>query len=181
MDTYTPRNLRIFNYATNKVILHIEDHLELGKIAICLYDYVKGHGCTRHATAFLDLDDARVTAHQMITSLSTFQKWTDYKGSINPKTGEIISRVLTIERPTDTKIPSLRITIATGPGTKLPTGAVKPAGKLDSIVLLLPDRECLALALALHDHILAWCSATYMSRKAKLWKPEQKGVKITEI
>ena len=170
-DTYRPRNLRIFSYRTNRMMLHIEDMLDLGKIAVDLWQYQKGNGASKHFTCYIDIDDARLIAHLLL--IGKLDPWTDYKGNANQKTGEILARVLRLEWATDTRIAGLRINCAAGSGTKLPTGAVKPAGKLDSLTALLPTEEALKMALAIQEHLQAWACATYYSRKDECWKPEE--------
>ena len=171
MDTYRPRNLRIFSYRTNRIMLHIEDMLDMGKIAVDLWQYSKGNGSSKHFTCYVDVDDMRLIAHQLLTG--KLEPWTDYKGQANKATGEIVARVLRIEQATDTKIQGIRINCAAGPGTRLPTGAVKPAGKLDSLTALLPADEALSMALAIREHLQAWATATYYARKDECWKPEE--------
>lgn len=170
-DTFRPRNLRIFSYRTNKIMMHIEDLLDLGKIGISLWQYSKGNGSSKHFTCYVDATDARLIAHQIL--IGKLQPWTDYKGNANQKTGEIIARVLRVEQATDTKIKGLRINCAAGSGTKLPTGAVKPAGKLDSLTALIPTEEAMKMALAIREHLQAWATATYYARKDECWKPEE--------
>lgn len=169
-DTYRPRNLRIFSYRTNKIMLHIEDMLDLDKIAVDMWQYSKGNGSSRHFTCYVDTADARLIAHQILTG--RLEPWVNFKGNANKSTGEIIARVLRIEPATDTKIAGLRINCAAGPGTLLPTGAVKPAGKLDSLTALLPTEEALSMALAIREHLQAWACATYYARKDECWKPD---------
>jgi hypothetical protein len=65
------------------------------------------------------------------------------------------------------------VNCAAGPATKTATGAVKPAGKLDSLTTLLPQAEALKMALALREHLQAWATATYRTRKDQLWTPEE--------
>jgi len=100
--------------------------------------------------------------------------WACSPGSVNKRTGEIIARVLTIE-PTDesTRVQGYRITCAAGTGTLTATGAVQPAGKLEKIAVLIPDREAMKMALALRDHLAAWTVSSYWNRKSDLWKQEE--------
>lgn len=152
-------------------MLHVEDLLDLGKIAIDIWQYSKGNGSSKRFTCYVDVDDARLIAHQIL--IGKLDNWTDYKGGINEQTGEITARVLRLEQATDTKIAGLRINCAAGPGTRMETGAVKPAGKLDSLTALLPTDEALKMALALREHLQAWACATYYARKDECWKPEE--------
>ena len=170
-DTYRPRNLRIFSYRTNKIMMHIEDMLDLGKIAIDMWQYSKGNGSSQHFTCYVDVTDARLIAHLIL--IGKLDQWTDYKGSANGSTGEIVARVLRLEWTTETRIAGLRINCAAGSGTRMDTGAVKPAGKLDSLTALLPADEAMKMALAIREHLQAWSAATYYTRKDECWKPEE--------
>ena len=100
-------------------------------------------------------------------------RFVDYKGGADSKTGEIVARVLRIERAEGTRVEGYRINCAAGPGKRNAQGAVQPAGKLDSLTTLLPDREALKMALAMGDHLQAWATATYYARRETCWKPEE--------
>jgi len=172
MDNYRPARLRIFSHITQRQILHVEDALEINKIVLDAYTYARNQGSSQHCTCYIDADDARLLAHQLITG-SLVEPWTDYKGSVNRKTGEVIARVLTIEPTEGTKIAGYRISCAQGPGSRMDSGAVKPAGKLDKISVLLPARDALKMALALAEHLQAWTILSYWNRKNETWKPEE--------
>lgn len=169
-DNYQPRHIRIFSYRTNRMMMHVEDLLDIGKIGISLWQYSKGNGSSQNFTCYVDVADARLIAHLIL--IGKLDNWTDYKGGIHNGTGEITARVLRIEEAKDTKIAGLRINCAAGPGTKLPTGAVKPAGKLDSLTALIPTEEALKMGLGIREHLQAWATATYYARKDECWKPE---------
>jgi hypothetical protein len=182
MTNYRPRNLRIYSYTTNRTIFHVEDLLDIGKLALDLWSYQKGKGAIAHHTCYLSAADARLVAHRLTTLLTPNPpsptgsepfKFTDYKGAPNGN-GEIIARVLTIEwAVTDRGNDGLRIVAASGPGQLTPTRAVMPAGKLASVVAFLPPDEALKMALAIRDHLLAWAAASYFARRANLWSPQK--------
>lgn len=174
MDNYKPRHLRIYTYATNRVIFHVEDMLEISKVAWELWAYQKGRGASQHQRCYMDLDDARLISHQLVNLIEKGGapfKWTDYKGGVDRATGEVTARVLTLEWTTETRIHGLRVIAASGPGQLSPTQAVMPTGKLTSLLVLLPTEEALKLALSLRDHLLAWATASYYHRKEQLWQP----------
>lgn len=170
-DNYRPRNLRIFTHASAHLILHIEDVLDLGKVALDLWQFTKGNGASKHICCYIDANDARLIAHQIIVGGLT--KWQDYKGGANKSTGEIVSRVTNLEwTTTDRGNTGLRVNLATGPGRLNETRAVMPAGKLDSLTTFIPAVDALSMALAIREHLQAWAAATYYARKDDLWKPE---------
>lgn len=170
---YTPRYLRIWSYTSKTIIVHFEDMLDLGKVRIDAYNYEQGKGAKANIAVYLDADDARLIARLIATDRLT--KWgPDYKGSPNRATGEIISRVLTIEKAEgpDIRVPGIRFTLAQGPGKTSSTGAVMPAGELQKLTVLLPATEALKMALTLIEHLQAWATVSYRERKAACWTPE---------
>lgn len=174
MNDYQPRNLRIYTYATQRAILHIEDALEIGKIRLDIYQFQRGAGASANIATYIDADDARYLAHVLITDPEIIGTgWTDYKGGANRATGEITSRITTLQwTRTDRGNTGLRVQLSQGPGKLSDNGAVMPAGKLASITTFVPAQTALTAALALRDHLHAWATATYYARKETTWAPK---------
>jgi hypothetical protein len=156
----------IYVYATNKNFLNVYDALRIEKIKLEIAGYdAATNRQTGYASAWLDLNDARLIAH-LVTQRQfaevTGGSWEKYGGS-QREDGNIESRTLQIEYDDGggrfAKYP-FRITIANGPGKRTATGGVSPAGEPTSRQSMrLPEMDMMKVMLALGDYIRAYEAA----------------------
>src|SRR5688572_13937852 len=164
------RNIRvspeIYVYATNKNFLNVYDALRIEKIKIELAGYDPAtNRQTGHASAWLDMHDARLLAHLVCNRLFagvTGGAWERYGGSQRDD-GSVESRTLEIEwdeaEGRFAKYP-YRISIANGPGRRTATGGVSPAGEPTArLSLRLPEIDMIKIMLAVGDYIRAYEAA----------------------
>jgi len=157
----------IYVYATNKNFLNLYDALRIDKVKVEIAGYdPASNRQTGAATAWLDLDDARLlchlTAHRLFAPV-TGGKWEKYGGS-QKDDGSIESRTISVEWDEGdggrfARYP-YRLTIANGPGKKTNTGGVSPDGPARSqLSMRLPETDMIKVMLALGDYIHAYESA----------------------
>jgi len=151
---------RIFSIMTNKAFFHVEDALGIGKIKFFMGSYVKGQGSKATVIHYVDVADARVIAFDLAVRGSLSTKFVDYKGSPKGMNGQPLSRVLKIEdRGNEAKRPIV-IEAANGPGEITGQGAIKPAGKPTSqVVIFLTRHEARKLGHTLQSYLQAWETA----------------------
>ena len=157
----------IYVYATNKNFLNVYDALRIEKVKIEIAGYDPNtNRQTGHASAWLDLHDARLVAHLVCNRQFadvTGGTWERYGGS-GREDGTVESRTILIEWDEGegrrfAKYP-YRLTIATGPGKRTATGGVSPVGEPTSrLQMRLPELDMMKLMLALHDYIRAYEAA----------------------
>jgi hypothetical protein len=157
----------IYVYATNKHFINLYDALRISKIKLEIAGYDPAtNRQTGHASAWIDLDDARLLSHLVCHRLFTpvtGGKWERYGGSQRDD-ATIESRTISIEwDPGDegrfSRFP-YRLTVANGPGRKTETGGVSPAGEPTSrLSTRLPEADMIKLMLALGDYIHAYEAA----------------------
>jgi hypothetical protein len=156
----------IYVYATNKNFLNVYDALRIEKVKIELAGYDPNtNRQTGHASAWLDIHDARLVAHLVCNRLFagvTGGVWERYGGSQRDD-GSVESR--TIEIAWDeaegrfAKYP-YRVTIANGPGRRTATGGVSPSGEPTSrLSLRIPEIDMIKVMLAIGDYIRAYEAA----------------------
>ena len=157
----------IYVYATNKNFLNLYDALRIDKIKLEIAGYDPAtNRQTGHATAWLDVDDARLLAHltgHRLFAEVTGGRWEKYGGSQRDD-GSIESRTLAVEwDPGENgrfaRFP-YRISIANGPGKKTATGGVSPDGPATSqLSMRLPEADMMKVMLAMGDYIQAYEAA----------------------
>jgi len=157
----------IYVYATNKNFLNLYDALRIDKVKLEIAGYdPASNRQTGQATAWLDVDDARLLCHlttHRIFAPVTGGKWEKYGGS-QKDDGSIESRTFSIEWDEGdggrfARYP-YRMTIANGPGKKTNTGGVSPDGPARSLLSMrLPETDMIKVMLALGDYIHAYESA----------------------
>ncbi|MDQ2807211.1 MAG: hypothetical protein M3Z04_09930 [Chloroflexota bacterium] len=160
----------IYVYATNKNFLNVYDALRIEKIKIEVAGYDQSSGRqTGIAGAWLDVDDARLLTHLVITRQfrevlevpgrpARFEK---FGGS--DRDGAVESRTLQVEwDPADGKFARYpyRITIANGPGQRTQNGAVQPKGEPTTrLSMRLPEADFMKIMLAVSAYIQAYEAA----------------------
>jgi hypothetical protein len=156
----------IYVYATNKNFLNVYDALRIEKVKIELAGYDPNtNRQTGHASAWLDLDDARLISHLVCNrhfAEVTGGSWERFGGS-QREDGSVESRTIEIEWDEAggrfAKYP-YRITIANGPGRRTATGGVSPAGEATAkLSLRIPELDMIKLMLAVGDYIRAYEAA----------------------
>jgi hypothetical protein len=157
----------IYVYATNKNFLNLYDALRISKVKLEIAGYDPAtNRQTGHASAWLDVDDARLlchlAAHRLFAAV-TGGRWEKYGGS-QREDCSIESRTIAVEWDEGengrfARFP-YRITIANGPGKKTATGGVSPDGPATSqLSMRLPESDMVKVTLALHDYIHAYETA----------------------
>jgi len=163
MDKVSPE---IYVYSTNKNFLNIYDALRIEKIKIEVAGYDQASSRqTGLAAAWLDLDDARLLAHLVITrqfrEVCERGRFERFGGS--ERDGAVESRVLVMEWDTgDGKFARYpyRLIIANGPGQRSQTGAVAPKGKpTTELSLRLPEMDAIKIMLAVESYLQAYVTA----------------------
>lgn len=174
MTDFKPFNYRIVRHVTRTRILTVEDALEMGKVKVGLVEYKRGQGIIGEVTHWLDLKDASLMFHDLLTNPRRFKQlwdgWTDYKGS--RVDGEVQSRIFAIQ-VVEADNP-VKITASAGPGEVIGEGAIKPLRDADrtEVAVLLSWQDARAMALAVTTHVQAWATATYYKRLAEAtWQP----------
>lgn len=157
----------IYVYATNKNFLNLYDALRIDKVKIEIAGYdPASNRQTGQATAWLDVDDARLLCHLVTHRLFgpvTGGKWEKYGGS-QKDDGSIESRTCSVEWDEGeggrfARYP-YRLTIANGPGKKTGTGGVSPDGPARSLLSMrVPEPDMIKVMLALGDYIHAYETA----------------------
>lgn len=157
----------IYVYATNKNFLNLYDALRIEKVKVEIAGYDPNtNRQTGHASAWLDLADARLLCHLACNRLFaevTGGKWEKFGGSQRDD-GRLESRIMTVEwDPGENgrfaRMP-YRITIANGPGRKTATGGVSPDGAPTShLSIRMPELDMIKVTLALSDYIRAYEAA----------------------
>ncbi len=160
----------IYVYATNKNFLNVYDALRIEKIKIEVAGYDQSSGRqTGIAGAWLDVDDARLLTHLVITR--QFREVLDVPGRLarfekfggSDRDGAVESRTLQVEwDPADGKFARYpyRITIANGPGQRTQNGAVQPKGEPTvRLSLRLPEADFMKIMLAVAAYIQAYEAA----------------------
>lgn len=157
----------IYVYATNKHFFNVYDALRISKIKIEIAGYDQAtNRQTGHATAWLDLDDARLLSHlvcQRLFAPVTAGKWEKFGGSQRDDNA-VESRSVVVEWDEGdggrfARFP-YRISIANGPGKKTTTGGVSPAGEPTSrMSMRMPELDFMKLMLTLGDYIHAYETA----------------------
>ena len=157
----------IYVYATNKNFFNVYDALRINKIKLEIagYDQTTNRQ-TGHASAWLDLHDARLLVHLICSRLFpqvTGGRWEKYGGS-QREDGSIESRTISFEWDEGeggkfARFP-YRVTIANGPGKKTATGGVSPAGEPTArLSMRIPEADLMKLMLALGDYVRAYEAA----------------------
>jgi hypothetical protein len=157
----------IYVYATNKNFLNLYDALRIDKIKVEIAGYDPAtNRQTGHATAWIDLDDARLLSHlvrHQSFATVTGGRWEKYGGSQRDD-GRLESRTLAVEWDQGengrfARFP-YRITVTNGPGKKTATGGVAPDGAPTSqLSMRLPETDMIKVMLALGDYIHAYEAA----------------------
>ncbi len=160
----------IYVYATNKNFLNVYDALRIEKIKIEVAGYDQSSGRqTGIAGAWLDVDDARLLTHLVITR--QFREVLDVPGRParfekfggSDRDGAVESRTLQVEwDPADGKFARYpyRITIANGPGQRTQNGAVQPKGEPTTrLSMRLPEADFMKIMLAISAYIQAYEAA----------------------
>lgn len=184
-DTYKPLRFRIWSLTTRNTILHVEDALAIEKLHFDLWRYRRGAGSDVHVSAYLDVDDARVLAHDLATGrLSTLaaarnsdgdpeRGFEARGGSANGGQDGPIARLLRVQEAEDTRNP-IRITVVQGPGEVLSSGLItfKRGETPERLSVLLSRYDARSLGLAVLSHISAHATATYFARvREQTWQP----------
>ena len=180
---FKPLFYRIYRRVSKAMIVTVEDALHLGKVCITLTTYQKGQGAIDTVTHYMDTTRAALLAWDLLntpnaanTARGDVSLWwngyTEFKGS--RKDGQLEARTLRLELATKSDNP-FRITISNGPGEPAGTnGAIKPKAGTDQtrISTVLPWTDVREMALALLQHIEAWTTLTYYTRKDDAtWQP----------
>ncbi len=157
----------IYVYATSKHFFNVYDALRISKIKVEIAGYdPTTNRQTGHATAWLDLDDARLLCHlvcQRLFAPVTGGKWEKFGGS-QREDSSIESRSVVVEWDEGdggrfARFP-YRISIANGPGRKTATGGVSPAGEPTSrMSMRMPELDFMKLMLTVGDYIHAYETA----------------------
>jgi|GEM_PF-1510450 len=160
----------IYVYATNKNFLNVYDALRIEKIKIEVAGYDQSSGRqTGIAGAWLDVDDARLLTHLVITR--QFREVLDVPGRParfekfggSDRDGAVESRTLQVEwDPADGKFARYpyRLTIANGPGQRTQNGAVQPKGEPTTrLSLRLPEADFMKIMLAVSAYIQTYEAA----------------------
>jgi hypothetical protein len=157
----------IYVYATNKNFLNVYDALRIEKIKVEIAGYdPTSNRQTGHATAWLDLADARLLTHLACNRIFvpvTGGKWEKYGGSQRDD-GSVESRTVSVEWDEGengrfARFP-YRITIANGPGKKTATGGVSPNGTPTAqLSMRLPESDMIKVMLTVADYIHAYEAA----------------------
>jgi hypothetical protein len=157
----------IYVYATNKNFLNLYDALRIEKIKVEIAGYdPASNRQTGHATAWLDVADARLLAHLACNRVFvpvTGGKWEKYGGSQRDD-GSVESRTMSVEWDEGeggrfARFP-YRITIANGPGKKTATGGVSPNGTPTAqLSMRLPESDMIKVMLTVADYIHAYEAA----------------------
>lgn len=152
---------RIHTHMTRTKWLHVEDALDIGKLRLFAGDYQKGKGAKATAVHYLDLADARVLLSDLAWGKPV--DFCEFKGS--PNDGKPTSRVLKVK----TNGEKVWVRLENGPGQVIGQGAVKPAGKPESVVNVpLTPWEARKLATTVLAHVDAWTVITFKQRTAKV-------------
>ena len=153
----------IYVYATNKNFLNIYDALRIEKVKVEIAGYDPNtNRQTGHASAWLDLADARLLCHLTTDRLFadvTGGKWEKFGGSQRDD-GRLESRIITVEwdKLAGDKLNTCRI--ANGPGRKTQTGGVSPDGPpTSSLSMRLTEMDMIKVMLSLGDYIHAYEAA----------------------
>jgi len=157
----------IYVYATKKNFLNLYDALRIDKIKIEVAGYDPGtNRQTGHATAWIDLDDARLISYlicQRSFAQVTGGRWEKYGGSQRDD-GRMESRTLAVEwdQGENGRFANFpyRVTVTNGPGKKTATGGVSPDGSPTAqLSMRLPETDMMKVMLAMSDYIHAYEAA----------------------
>ena len=165
---------RIHSHLTRSRVLHVEDALDIGKVRLFAGEYKRGQGASVITAHYLDVADARVLFSDL-----AWGKPVDYvecKGlalslpkepalSLSKGNGgeQPVSRVLKVRRANDNGKVWFRL--ESGPGEVIGEGAVKPAGKPETVVNgPFTIWEARRLAFVVLAHLQAWEVVTFRQR-----------------
>lgn len=161
-------NWTLTRVMTRSAWLHVQDAIEIGKFRLYIGNYKPGQGAKAQAAAYIDVDALRVVFQDlalrgaMPRSLYPKQSVEFFGGS--EKDGFLEARIVKISDQESLKNPIV-IEISTGPGKRNRTGGIQPAGKLESVSILLDRWSARKLAAGTLAELTAYESATVMSRK----------------
>ena len=116
---------RIHSHLTRSRFLHVEDALDIGKVRLFAGEYERGQGARVTASHYLDVADALVLLNDLAWGKDV--DYVEYKGTGGDRP---TSRVLKVKRNGD----KVWFRLESGPGEVIGEGAVKPAGKPETVV-----------------------------------------------
>ncbi|MDY7079782.1 MAG: hypothetical protein SXV54_23095 [Chloroflexota bacterium] len=163
---------RIHSHLTRSRFLHVEDALDIGKVRLFAGEYERGQGARVTASHYLDVADALVLLNDLATASTTASTrggarggawgkdvdYVEYKGTGGDRP---TSRVLKVKRNGD----KVWFRLESGPGEVIGEGAVKPAGKPETVVNVpFTIWEARRLAFVVLAHLQAWEVVTFRQR-----------------
>ena len=147
---------RIHSHLTRSRFLHVEDALDIGKVRLFAGEYERGQGARVTASHYLDVADALVLLNDLVWSKDV--DYVEYKGAGGDRP---TSRVLKVKRNGD----KVWFRLESGPGEVIGEGAVKPAGKPETVVNVpFTIWEARRLAFVVLAHLQAWEVVTFRQR-----------------
>ena len=152
---------RIHSHLTRSRFLHVEEALDIGKVRLFAGEYERGQGARVTASHYLDVADALVLLNDLAWSKDI--DYVEYKEpalSLPKGTGgdRPTSRVLKVKRNGD----KVWFRLESGPGEVIGEGAVKPAGKPETVVNVpFTIWEARRLAFVVLAHLQAWEVVTF--------------------
>ena len=164
---FKPTNHRIVSIRQQRLMLHVEDALDIGKIRFDLWAYSKGSGATQHADAYLNADIARTLFLELTHAhLSTLDNHRIHGGGT--ENGDTVARIFTAQN-TDTNNP-IRFSISHGPGLRMANGLIQPHNwekdrtKVTRLSILISKRDAKLIGITGLHHMQAWATNTYRDR-----------------
>jgi hypothetical protein len=149
---------RIHSHLTRSRFLHVEDALDIGKVRLFAGEYKRGQGASVITAHYLDVADARVLFSDLAWGKPV--DYVEYKGNGGEQP---VSRVLKVRRANDNGKVWFRL--ESGPGEVIGEGAVKPAGKPETVVNVpFTIWEARRLAFVVLAHLQAWEVVTFRQR-----------------
>ncbi|NIV91732.1 hypothetical protein GWN42_02755 [candidate division KSB1 bacterium] len=141
---------------TKSAFIHIQEAYSIDKLVVWIGQYSQGEGCSKHATAYLDIDAARVIFWDLLLrggfpeKLYKERKIEFYGG--NEKEGRVTARVLKFQED-PTKNSPIIIEVASGPGKRNAAGGYQPIGRMDASRIYLDKFTARKLAATVLHHI----------------------------
>jgi hypothetical protein len=156
--------VQIYKHVTRDRLLEINDMLSLeprrSKIAFTLLEFDENYRVATRVRHYADAPDFKLVCWDILNNC--FDEWTDHKGT--PHEDILQARTMTLRKDSKYRQPFV-IKIDNGIGETMPGGAVKMVREIDSLTLLLSERDARRLAQTVLDYIRDWETINFRKRQ----------------